>query len=97
MLFYSIKYLAIDKIAQIFFLYRIIFFIDSINDIQIRYFIFVTFCDDIVLQNILCLTKIQNSFSIERETLFSKDRSKLLCVSRENMSHRINVQIARAK
>lgn len=32
------------------------------------------------------LTKVRNLFSIERETLFSKDRSKLLCVSRENMS-----------
>lgn len=42
-LFYSIKYSAVDKMHKFFFLYRIVFFISSINDI--RYFIFVIFCD----------------------------------------------------
>lgn len=52
MLFYSIKYSVVEKIID-FFTYRIVFFISLINDIQIRYFIFVVTI--FVLQNILCL------------------------------------------
>lgn len=51
-LFYSIKYSVVEKITD-FFTYRIVFFISLINDIQIRYFIFVVTI--FVLQNILCL------------------------------------------
>lgn len=75
-LFYSIKYSVVEKITD-FFTYRIVFFISLINDIQIRYFIFVV----TIFYKISCacevtkLTKVQNSFSTKRETLFSKDRN----------------------
>lgn len=94
-LFYSIKYSVVEKITD-FFTYRIVFFISLINDIQIRYFIFVVTI--FVLQNILCLwsNKINESikfiFYKKRNIIF--ERSKL---SRENISRRINVRIARAK
>lgn len=81
-----------------FFLYKIVFFVSSINDIQIRYFIFVT----ALFYRIFCACKVVNEDTkfilYRKETLFSRDRSKLSRVSRENnMSHRINVRIARAK
>lgn len=81
-----------------FFLYKIVFFVSSINDIQIRYFIFVT----ALFYRISCACKVVNEDTkfilYRKETLFSRDRSKLSRVSRENnMSHRINVRIVRAK
>lgn len=94
-LFYSIKYSVVEKITD-FFTYRIVFFISLINDIQIRYFIFVVTI--FVLQNILCLwsNKINEStkfiFYKKRNIIF--ERSKLSHVSREDISRRIN---ARAK
>lgn len=97
-LFYSIKYSVVEKITD-FFTYRIVFFISLINDIQIRYFIFVVTI--FVLQNILCLwsNKINEStkfiFYKKRNIIF--ERSKLSRVSREDISRRINVRIARAK
>lgn len=97
-LFYSIKYSVVEKITD-FFTYRIVFFISLINDIQIRYFIFVVTI--FVLQNILCLwsNKINEStkfiFYKKRNIIFK--RSKLSRVSREDISRRINVRIAWAK